>query len=187
MVTTNDPVLYSKLTLFRSHGITRDASLMSRNDGPWYYEQQELGFNYRLTDIQAALGASQMDRLEAFIGKRNDLARRYNELLKNIPVICPYVSNQCLSAFHLYIIRIIPEETKKSHLEVFSALRAAGIGVNLHYIPVYRQPYYSKFGFNSLDYPASEEYYRTAMSLPLFYDLKDSEQIFIVETLKNIL
>lgn len=188
MVLTNRKDLHERLVLLRSHGITRDPKAMEGpSHGGWYYQQLELGFNYRITDIQAALGASQVTRLKRFVDRRNELAERYDRLLAGLPLITPYRIPEARSAFHLYIIRLRSGELRKSHADVFQALREAGIGVNLHYIPVHTQPYYRKLGFKEGDFPESEKYYRDAISLPLYYGLSDHDQDTVVRELKRIL
>ena len=148
MALTNNAQLAKRMKLLRSHGITRDAREMTHApDGPWYYQQIDLGFNYRMTDLQAALGLSQMKRLDEFVAKRHIIARRYDELLAGLPITTPWQHPDGYSGLHLYVIRLKLNEIRKTHREVFEALRAAGIGVNLHYIPVYRQPYYEELGF----------------------------------------
>ena len=186
MATTNNPSLAQQMGLLRSHGITRTPSLMTKPmDGPWYYEQVELGFNYRMTDLQGALGASQMDRLTSYVSQRHTLARRYDELLKDLPVITPHQENYGYSAYHLYVILLQLENIKVSHLEVFEALRAKEILVNLHYIPVHTQPYYRNMGFQYGDFPVAEEYYKKAISIPLFPKLTFEEQDYVVECLRE--
>ncbi|MEW5943439.1 MAG: UDP-4-amino-4,6-dideoxy-N-acetyl-beta-L-altrosamine transaminase [Pseudomonadota bacterium] len=188
MILTNREDLYRKLLLLRSHGIVRDpARMVSEPDGPWYYQQIELGYNYRMTDIQAALGASQMNRLDEFVARRNDLARRYDEALSALPLRLPAVRPDCYSAYHLYVVQIDPARTKATRREVFDALRNAGIGANVHYIPVHTQPYYQRLGFRSGDFPEAEGYYSRAISLPLYYGLSEAEQDFVVATLKQAL
>lgn len=188
MVLTNRRDLYEKLVRLRSHGITRDPALMEAPpDGPWDYEQIELGFNYRITDIQAALGASQLTRLDAFVARRQELAKRYNTLLKDLPLTIPACDAQAYSAFHLYVIRLQLNAIKKSHRQVFVELRACGIGVNVHYIPVHTQPYYRGFGFKQGDFPIAEQHYREAISLPLFYALTENEQDQVVRALREVL
>ena len=186
MLLTNSDTLATKLEELRSHGITRDPAKLKKNDGPWYYEQQDLGFNYRITDIQAALGKSQLQRLDEFVEKRNQLANRYNEKLKGLPLVTPVVNSGNYSAFHLYIIRLELEKISKTHKQVFEELRAAGIGVNLHYIPIYRQPYYHQFGYEKNDFTESEKYYSEAISLPLYYDLTEELQDEIIRKIKQI-
>lgn len=185
MVVTNRKDLYERLTLLRSHGITRDPAMMEGGShGPWYYQQIELGFNYRITDIQAALGRSQMNRLDEFVTRRNQIADRYDRLLKEMPLRLPLRRPEAYSACHLYVVRLKDE---KVHLRVFNELCASGIGVNLHYIPVHTHPYYKGLGFKDGAFPEAERHYREAISLPMYYSLTDSEQDRVVETLGNIL
>lgn len=188
MALTNDPVLAGKMGLLRSHGITRDPEYMTREpDGPWYYQQIDLGFNYRMTDIQAALGISQMDRLDSYVSRRHELANRYHHMLADMPVNTLGQHPDSYSAYHLYVIRLRLEEINRTHHEVFEFMRAKGIGVNLHYIPVHTQPYYQKMGFNLGDFPESEQYYAEAMSLPLYATLTYQEQDDVVAALKKSL
>jgi UDP-4-amino-4,6-dideoxy-N-acetyl-beta-L-altrosamine transaminase len=188
MALTNDEQLASQMDLLRSHGITRDISLMTHEpDGPWYYQQVELGFNYRMTELQAALGISQMDRLDSFVVRRHELARRYDELLKDLPVITPWQHPDSYSGFHLYVIRLQLDAISKTHREVFEALREQGIGVNLHYIPVHTQPYYRLMGFKPDDFPEAIQYYREAISLPMFQGLMDEQQDEVVRALNMAL
>jgi UDP-4-amino-4,6-dideoxy-N-acetyl-beta-L-altrosamine transaminase len=186
MVMTNRKDLRDKLALLRAHGITRDADQMTGpSHGPWYYQQVDLGFNYRLTDLQAALGASQMRRLDEFVARRRFLAGRYHELLRELPLQLPWQHPGAASSWHLYIVRLQLDRIGRTHREVFEAMRAAGIGVNLHYIPVHLQPYYQKLGFKQGDFPEAERYYGEAMSLPLFYDLGLAEQDRVAAALKT--
>lgn len=181
MALTNDPELANLMLRLRSHGITRHAGDMTHApDGPWYYQQLELGFNYRMTDIQAALGLSQMQRLEQFVSQRHALATRYDQLLRDVPVVTPWQHPDSYSGLHLYVIRLELEAMKVSHREVFERLRVAGIGVNLHYIPVYRHPYYAREGFKTTDFPESERYYAEAISLPMYPGLTEQQQQEIV-------
>jgi UDP-4-amino-4,6-dideoxy-N-acetyl-beta-L-altrosamine transaminase len=187
MVLTNRQDLYDRLVRLRSHGITRDPGLMQEEShGPWYYQQIELGFNYRLTDIQAALGTSQMRRLDGFVTRRRSLARRYDHMLEGLPLHLPGEAPGVYSAFHLYVIRLKTEAIGKSRRQVFEALRQAGVGVNVHYIPVHTQPYYRQLGFRIGDFPQAEDYYREAISLPLYYGLTEPEQDRVVQALKEI-
>ena len=184
MALTNKPDLARKMQLLRSHGITRDQHEMTHaSDGPWYYQQIALGLNYRMTDIQAALGLSQMSRLDSFVAKRHEIAARYNELLKDLPLILPHQHVDSFSALHLYVIRLQLDKINKTHKEVFESLRVAGIGVNLHYIPVYRQPYYREFGYLMTDWPESEKYYEEAISLPIYPALMAGEQDKVIQIL----
>lgn len=176
MALSNDPNLAQQMELLRSHGITRNLALMTRApDGPWSYEQIDLGFNYRMTDIQAALGLSQMARLDAYVARRNALAERYDERLAGLPITRPWRDPQCLSALHLYVTRIDPR-AGRTRRQVFERLRAAGIGVNVHYIPIHRQPYYQAMGFRRGDFPEAERYYEEAITLPLYPTLSEGEQ-----------
>jgi UDP-4-amino-4,6-dideoxy-N-acetyl-beta-L-altrosamine transaminase len=186
MALTNDDELAQRMTLLRSHGITRDPEYMQREpDGLWYYEQIELGFNYRMTDIQAALGLSQLTRLEQFIERRNVLAQRYDQLLETLPLQRPTVLSENYSAFHLYVVRLKTDQLNKSHKDIFNYLRDNGIGVNLHYMPVHLQPYYRELGFKPGQFKEAELYSKEAISFPLFPDLTEDEQDRIVTVLKE--
>jgi UDP-4-amino-4,6-dideoxy-N-acetyl-beta-L-altrosamine transaminase len=186
MALTNDAALAKSMQLFRSHGITREIDQMTHeSDGPWYYQQIDLGFNYRLTDLQAALGLSQMRRLDEFVAKRHALAQRYDQILSDLPILIPWQHPDSYSSFHLYIVRLKLEQTGSSHRQVFEALRAAGIGVNLHYIPVYLQPYYQKLGFKPGHCPEAERYYAEIISLPMFPALTVEEQDQVVKALRT--
>jgi UDP-4-amino-4,6-dideoxy-N-acetyl-beta-L-altrosamine transaminase len=188
MAVTNNAVLAKKMEHLRSHGITRDAMEMKKiPDGPWYYEQISLGFNYRMTELQAALGVSQVKRLDQFVSRRQVLAKRYDTLFQKLPLYIPWQHPDSYSGFHLYVIRLQLERIRKSHLQVFEDLRRQGIGVNLHYIPVHLQPYYERMGFKAGDFPEAEKYYKEAISLPLFHTLSDKEQDQVFEALKKSL
>ena len=188
MILTNNEELYQKLLLFRSHGITRDENLMTHEvDGPWYYQQLELGFNYRMTDLQAALGYSQMKRVDEFVARRRELAARYERLLANLPVRTPQVLEGAVPSWHIYVVRVDFSQLRISKQEIFDRMKANGIVLNLHYIPVHMQPYYQKFCFADGDFPSSESYYREALTLPLYYDLTDDSQGRIVESLRDVL
>lgn len=185
MALTNDPELAARMALLRSHGITRDPALMThQSDGPWYYQQVELGWNYRMTEMQAALGLSQQERLTEYIDRRNALADRYDALLADLPLDRPGRLEGARSAFHLYVIRLHDETRRRA---VFEALRAGGIGVNLHYIPVHLQPYYRDLGFAEGDFPAAEAYYGRAISIPLYAHLSEADQDSVVAALKDAL
>lgn len=177
---TNRADLAEKMRLLRSHGVTRDANLMTQApDGAWYYQQIDLGFNYRMTDLQAALGCSQLRRLDAYIAKRHEIAVRYMDALQDLPLTLP--SFDAASALHLFVVQV--EERKR----VFDALRAAGIGVNVHYMPIYRQPFYQRFGFSPADFPHAEHYYARAISLPIFPKLSAGNQEKVILELKKAL
>lgn len=181
MAMTNDAELAELMRLDRSHGITRDPAELQHDDvGPWYYEQQRLGFNYRMTDICAALGLSQMARIDLFLARRREIAAAYDDGFADLPVVTPWQHPDTLSAWHLYVILLDRRRVTRSHREVFDALRDAGIGVNLHYIPVYRQPYYRALGFGQGHCPNAEAYYAEAISLPMYPDLTDDEQREVV-------
>ena len=184
MAVTNDQLLANHMVRLRSHGITRDPAEMTHvPDGPWYYQQIELGFNYRMTDIQAALGASQMQRLDELVVKRHKLAKNYEMLLKNCAVNTPWQHEDSYSGLHLYVIRIDLASMNVTHREVFERLRVAGIGVNLHYIPVYHHPYYSSKSFEKKDFPEAERYYAEAISLPMYPALTEDQQREVVQRL----
>lgn len=182
MIVTDNKELYQRLRLFRSHGITRDGELMTQKDGSWFYQQLELGYNYRITDIQCALGCSQMKKLEYFIARRQELAKRYNEAFANCSdIVIPYQMPGTVSGWHLYIIQV------KNHnrREIFDKLRADGIGVNVHYIPVYMHPYYQEHGFKNVHCPVAEEIYSNMISLPLYPGLTDEQQEFVIRKVKE--
>jgi UDP-4-amino-4,6-dideoxy-N-acetyl-beta-L-altrosamine transaminase len=186
MCVTNDPQLAISLNRYRSHGIVRQASEMTHApDGPWYYQQVDLGYNYRMTDIQAALGLSQMNRLDEFVEARHALADRYNELLKEDWIELPWQHPDTYSGLHLYIIRVKKNKKGIHHRQLFEKLRTAGILVNLHYIPVYKHPYYEAIGYNRKEFPQSESYYSQAISIPMFATLNESEQQFVVDAIKK--
>ena len=188
MVLTNDDKLAERMGLLRSHGITRTPSLMTKPmDGPWYYQQVDLGFNYRMTDMQAALGASQMQRLTTYVAKRHELAERYDRLLKDLPVTTPWQHPDGYSGLHLYVIRLQLDKIQKNHLQVFEALRAHEIIVNLHYIPVHTQPYYEKMGFKVGDFPEAERYYAEAISIPMYPTMTRAQQDHVIHCLRTAL
>ena len=184
MALTNDNALADQMALLRSHGITRDPALMTREpDGPWYYQQVALGFNYRMTELQAALGISQMSRLDDFVSRRHGLASRYDLLLEGLPVTAPWQHPDSYSGLHLYVIRV----AGTSHQQVFESLREKGVGVNLHYIPVHTQPYYQSMGFDAADFPEAMAYYAEAISLPMYPGLTEQDQDFVVSSLSEAL
>lgn len=188
MLLTNDPALHQAVSLLRSHGVTRDPARMDRaSEGDWYYQQIDLGFNYRLTDVHAALGVSQMRRIDEFVARRRALAARYDRLLSHLPVIRAPRDPKAGSAWHLYVIQIDPHRTNKPRRQVFDAMRHAQILVNVHYIPVHLQPYYRRFGFAPGDYPAAEAYYDNAITLPLYASMTDEQQDRVVEALRDAL
>jgi UDP-4-amino-4,6-dideoxy-N-acetyl-beta-L-altrosamine transaminase len=184
MALTNDAELAHRIALLRSHGITRDPARMTHEpDGPWYYQQIELGFNYRMTDLQAALGVSQMERLDPYVARRHQLARRYDELLAKLPVTTPWQHPDSYSGLHLYVIRLQLDKISCNHLEVFDSLREQGVGVNLHYIPVHTQPYYQHLGFKAGDFPEAASYYTQAISLPMYATMDDAQLDLVVSSL----
>ncbi len=188
MLLTNDTAIYEKLLRLRSHGVTRDPRLMKKEpDGPWYYEQVELGFNYRMTDIQAALGASQINRLPDFLARRRELAARYEENLSSLPIVTPFQHRDVLSAWHLYVILMDQERSGITRDSLFQGLRERSIFPQVHYIPVHTQPWYQELGFREGNFPASETYYRKALSLPMYYSLSNSHQDRVIEAINEIL
>ena len=188
MILTNNEALYKKLCLYRSHGITRDAELMTcEADGPWYYQQLYLGYNYRMTELQAALGFSQMDRLDEFVARRRYLVDRYNELLKDLPVVTPHVLDGTAPSWHLYMVRVDFRKLKMDKVQLFAEMKKRGIVLNLHYIPVHTQPYYQGLGFKQGDFPQSEKYYEEIFTLPLYYGLTEEQQDDVVAALRDCL
>jgi len=180
MALTNDLNLSNRMRLLRSHGITRDPlSMENESHGSWYYEQTDLGYNYRLTDIQSALGISQMKRIDRFIERRRELFIRYSTHLENLPIELPREAAYAHSSWHLYAIKVKPEIRK----QLFDFLRAREIGVNVHYIPIHLQPYYQRLGFRNGDFPESERYYAGAVSLPLHAGLTDDEQDTVIDSI----
>jgi UDP-4-amino-4,6-dideoxy-N-acetyl-beta-L-altrosamine transaminase len=188
MVLANSDKLHERLCLFRSHGITREQVAMTKeSDGPWYYEQTELGFNYRMTDIQAALGMSQIRRAEEFVARRRCLAARYGRLLADLPLFLPRQAEYAASSWHVYAARLDFSKTAISKKDLFARMADKGIMLNVHYIPVHLHPYYQKLGFRRGDFPASEKYYAEAFTLPLYYGLTDDQQDYVAASLKDIL
>lgn len=187
MAMTNSDQLATEMALLRSHGITREPKQMTHvPDGPWYYQQIRLGFNYRMTELQAALGLSQMQRLDTYVTRRHELAYRYNNLLDDLPLSTPWQHPDSFSGLHLYAIRLQLKKINKTQLQVFEALREQGIGVNLHYIPVHTQPYYQQMGFTVGDFPEAERYYAEAISLPIYQTLSDALQEQVVNALRKV-
>ncbi|MBF8982967.1 UDP-4-amino-4,6-dideoxy-N-acetyl-beta-L-altrosamine transaminase [Lutibacter sp. B2] len=189
VITTNDENLYKKLSLFRTHGITRDNELLLNTDeGSWYYEQLDLGYNYRITDIQCALGISQLQKLDGFITRRRKLVKKYNECLSKIDgVIIPYEEEYSNSSWHLYVIQIELEKFKGERKEIFEALKAENIGVNVHYIPVYYQPYYKRLGYKKGLCPNAEKLYERMITLPLFPKMSDEDLQDVVDAVDKVL
>ncbi len=188
LATTNQPELAEKMQLLRSHGITRDQNHMTKPaEGGWYYQQIDLGFNYRMTELQAALGESQMRRLDDFVVKRHDIAKQYNALLADLPVITPYQHPDNYSALHLYPIKLELEKLSKSHAQIFQELRDNVLGVNLHYIPVHTQPYYQAMGFELGDFPVAMNYYAGAISLPMYSGLHANQLKQVIKVLAIVL
>lgn len=189
MVMTNDPVLANRMRRLRTHGITNQKELMYRrpDEEIWNYQQIELGFNYRMTDMQAALGLSQMQRLNEFVTRRHEIAERYNAELSVLPITTPQQAPNTFSSYHLYPILVSEVESGKTQQQIYDALRHQGIAVNVHYIPIHRQPYYEKLGFKSGDFPESEKVYRQTVSIPMFSALRKAEQDSVIEFLKRAL
>jgi UDP-4-amino-4,6-dideoxy-N-acetyl-beta-L-altrosamine transaminase len=188
LATTNSKELAEKMQLFRSHGIERDKNLIkTKSDDGWYYEQINLGFNYRMTELQAALGISQMKRLDEFINKRHILQKRYDDLFQYFPLTRPFQLPECYSALHLYPILIEIENNNNGRQQVFNELRKNGIGINVHYIPIHTHPYYRQLGFKEGDFPNCEAYYSRTISLPLYSGLALKEQDQIISTIDEIL
>jgi UDP-4-amino-4,6-dideoxy-N-acetyl-beta-L-altrosamine transaminase len=184
---TNNKEIFEKLSLFRTHGITRDADQMTHSpEGGWYYQQIALGLNYRITDIQAALGTSQMSRIDSFVLKRNELADRYNKHLSNLPIVLPKTLEDTYSSYHLYIIKL-SENSSIERKELYDGLKAHNIGVNVHYIPVHLQPYYKNIGFSEGDFPEAERFYKNAISIPLHPKLSIDEQDYVIDKVSEYL
>ncbi len=188
MIMTNNPQLADKIKRLSTHGITRETGLMTEEShGGWYYQQLDLGYNYRITDIQAALGLSQLRCLDEFISKRKKLAERYNHQLQSLPLTMPWQNPEAQSSWHLYVIRLNLKQLKIDRKSVFEQLRQAGIGVHVHYIPIHTQPFYQERGFRQGDFPESESYYQEALTLPLFTDLTEEQVDFISHKISDIL
>lgn len=186
MALTNNEILAQKMVQLRSHGITRDqANMTHSSDGPWYYQQIDLGYNYRMTEMQAALGVSQMSRLDEFVAKRHQIAKRYDDAFTGLPVKTPWQDPSGYSGCHLYVIRLDLVKIKSTHRQIFEQLRECGVGVNLHYIPIHTHPFYQQFGFKNGDYLEAERYYSEAISLPLYPSLTFVEQQKVIEVVKD--
>lgn len=183
MIVTDNEDFYKKMILFRSHGITRDDSMMTRNDGPWFYQQFDLGYNYRITDIQCALGCSQMKKLDRFLARRKEIVARYNEAFADCDnIITPYQLSDTESGWHLYIVQVKNCDRR----QVFENMREKGIGVNVHYIPVYMHPYYQDHGYENVHCANAEEIYSHIISLPLYPGLTSEQQDYVIDTLKSL-
>lgn len=185
MALTRDAHLARRMERLRSHGITRDPAEMTQlSDGPWYYQQVELGFNYRMTDLQAALGLSQLAQLAKFVDRRHVLSERYGKLLKALPLDIPPEEPEGRSSLHLYVVRLKDATMRR---DAFETLRSRGIGVNVHYIPVHLQPYYAALGFSAGDFPGAESYYARSISLPIYPGLSEAQQDRVVDVLREAL
>jgi dTDP-4-amino-4,6-dideoxygalactose transaminase len=188
MILTNRKDYYDKLVLYRTHGIVKDPQLMeSPTEGVWYYQQVELGMNYRITDIQAALGLSQLKRIDDFVSRRQEIAARYDNLLEGLPLKIPVRQAYSHSAFHLYVIQLELEDIKLSRRMLFERIRADGVSLNVHYIPVHLQPYYRRLGFKESDFPHAEQYYKQAATLPIYFGMTDNDQDRVVDSFKRAL
>jgi UDP-4-amino-4,6-dideoxy-N-acetyl-beta-L-altrosamine transaminase len=188
IATTNNKKLARKMKLFRSHGVTRDKELLSQIDlGDWYYEQIDVGFNYRMTELQAVLGLSQIKRLDEFVTKRHILRKKYEVFLKDLPIIRPYQEKACYSALHLYPIQLDLKSINKNRKQIFQDLRKNNIGVNVHYIPIHTQPLFKKLGFNYGDFPCSERYYERAISIPIYSAMTFKQQEEVVKVLSSLI
>ena len=186
MASTNSREIAIRMASLRSHGITRDPDLMTiKPDGAWFYQQLELGFNYRMTDLQAALGLSQLGRLEKFVERRHEIANTYFDQLRLPGIILPFQDENSYSSFHLFILNFTDSDGSYSRNQVFNRLRESGVNVNLHYIPIYRHPFYKKMGFNSDDFPVSENYYKQAISIPIFPSLTQEQQKFVIDVINS--
>jgi len=187
-ITTDNKKLYERLLLFRSHGITRDLDKLIKNEGPWYYEQQELGYNYRITDIQATLGISQLNKLDDFVNRRREIAKRYNEAFVKLDgVFTPYQLKCTNNSWHLYVLQFELEKLKINRKQVFEELRSQNIGVNVHYIPVYYHPFYQKLGYEKGLCPNAERIYERIISLPIYPKMCDEDVDYVIKTITKII
>ena len=188
VVVTNSKELYEKMILFRSHGITRNSELMIENQGPWYYEQIDLGYNYRLTDIQSALGLSQIKKLDDFILKRREIVNKYNEAFKDLKeIVTPFENEYSKSGYHIYVLLLNLDKLKCGRKEIFEALQAENIGVNVHYLPVYLHPYYKKLGYKKGECPVAEDIYNRMITIPLFPSMSDKDVKDVIKAVKKVL
>lgn len=188
VVVTNSKELYEKMILFRSHGIIRNSDLMIENQGPWYYEQIDLGYNYRLTDIQSALGLSQIKKLDDFILKRREIVNKYNEAFKDLKeIVTPFENEYSKSGHHIYVLLLNLDKLKCGRKEIFEALQAENIGVNVHYLPVYLHPYYKKLGYKKGECPVAEDIYSRMITIPLFPSMSDKDIKDVIEAVKKVL
>jgi dTDP-4-amino-4,6-dideoxygalactose transaminase len=189
MVLTNNKDYYQRLMQFRTHGITKDPKRLKKNDGKWYYEMQYLGYNYRLTDFQCALGISQFKKLEKFVKLRRDIVSKYNKAFSDIEeIITPFEKNDVKSSYHIYMIQLKLEKLKVSRKKIFDALRAENIGVHVHYIPVHLQPYYQEnFGYKKGDYPVTEDFYERALTLPVFPKMNSDDVSDVINAVKKVI
>lgn len=187
MIVTNNKEYYDRLLQFRSHGMTRDPNLMTRNDGPWYYEMHSLGYNYRMTDIQAALGCSQLNKLDAFVERRRTIASAYQKGLSELEgLVLPLQADHADSSWHLYVVRWHSELFNVDRLTLFNKMRSEGIGVHVHYIPIYKQPYYQQLGYSDSECRNAELYYQTAMTLPMFPKMTNQEVECVISGVKKV-
>jgi UDP-4-amino-4,6-dideoxy-N-acetyl-beta-L-altrosamine transaminase len=188
VITTNNKQLYKRLLMLRSHGMTKDSKVLTKNPGPWYYEMHELGFNYRMTDIQAAIGIQQLKKLNAFVLRRREIIKHYNEAFNNIDwLTTPYEKAEVYSAFHLYVLQFDFDKIGKDRKHVMEELLEAGVGTQVHYIPIHTQPYYqTNFGYQLGDFPNAEGYYQNAVSIPLYPGMTDSECEYVIEKILSL-
>jgi dTDP-4-amino-4,6-dideoxygalactose transaminase len=184
MVTTNNEELYHKVKSFRAYGMTKDLELLEdKNNGPWHCEMQALGYNYRLSDVMCALGVSQLNKIDKFVERRKKIAQRYNEEMKSFDhIVLPYQADGCVSSWHLYTILFKDGKRREAYMK----LKEAGIGVEVHYLPVYKHPYYQKHGYQNVKCPNAEKIYEQILSIPIFYKLSDEQQTYVIEQIKNL-